>query len=209
MVLMTLNLKRKIANMAKTAINSDGILIVFQTGICNESPGHEHLPREPKTVCRANQTARLRTTPTMAAVIEDIAACRDLLPLSASTYGPPTRTQRKHGTKVAQVVSMAPRVPAIIGSRPPGLRKAARNPTNGKTRIRGPGVVSAKSKPVQHLSGCDPVVGFHGLLGHIRQYGVGPAKGHDSRFAEECRLLEIDAFGSQEDQNERLWDRTT
>ena len=34
MVVMTLNLKRKIANMAKTAMNSDGMLMVFQTGIC-------------------------------------------------------------------------------------------------------------------------------------------------------------------------------
>src|SRR5712671_7567922 len=62
-----------------------------------------------KIVWIANQIARLRMTPTTAAVIVDSDAVRALLPRSASMYGPPRKIQRKQGTKVVHFASVPPR----------------------------------------------------------------------------------------------------
>src|SRR5882757_6412043 len=75
-----------------------------------------------KIVWIANQIARLRMTPTTAAVIAESDAVRALLPRSASMYGPPRKIQRKHGTKVVHLASVPPSAAAIIGSRAPGWR---------------------------------------------------------------------------------------
>ncbi len=56
--------------------------------------------------------------------------------------------KKKHGTNVTQTVIVAPRTPASNGGRAPGLLYAATNPTNCTTMIKGPGVVSARPKPV-------------------------------------------------------------
>src|ERR1700730_10425260 len=66
-------------------------------------------------VCSANQIARLRTTPTTAAVIVESAALTALLSRRTSTNGAPRKIQRKHGMKVTQVASNPPSVPASIG----------------------------------------------------------------------------------------------
>jgi len=61
-------------------------------------------------------------TPTTAAVIAVSAADKALLPRSRSMNGAPAKIQRKHGTKVTQVVRMAPSVAAISGASPPASR---------------------------------------------------------------------------------------
>src|SRR4029077_17875733 len=81
-----------------------------------------------KTVWMANHIARLSTTPTTAAVMADKAALRALLPRSLSTNGAPRKIQRKQGVNVTQVASNPPKVPASIGDRAPGSRKAAMKP---------------------------------------------------------------------------------
>src|SRR5215468_3796412 len=78
----------------------------------------------------ANQIARLRTTPTTAAVIADIAPLSALLPRRTSTKGAPRKIHRKHGMKVTHVASNPPIVAASSGGRLPGLRYAAMKPTN-------------------------------------------------------------------------------
>ena len=95
----------------------------------------------------ANQTARLRITPTTAAVMADSAALSAWLPRSFSMKGAPRKIHRKHGVKVTQVASSPPSVPASIGDSPPGSRNAAMKPTNCSTMISGPGVVSAMPRP--------------------------------------------------------------
>src|SRR5277367_6473035 len=55
------------------------------------------------TVWIANQIARLRITPTTAAVIADKAPPRALLPRSCSMNGAPRKIQRKHGVNVTHV----------------------------------------------------------------------------------------------------------
>src|SRR5215469_17976161 len=91
----------------------------------------------------ANQIARLRTTPTIAAVTADKAAFKLLTSRSFSANGAPKKIQRKQGTKVIQVASKPPSVPANIGGRLPGSRYAPINPTNCRTLMSGPGIVSA------------------------------------------------------------------
>ena len=54
---------------------------------------------------------------------------------------------RKHGTKVTQVASRPPSMPAVSGDSAPGSRKAPMKPTNCSTMISGPGVVSAMPRP--------------------------------------------------------------
>src|SRR3546814_11497181 len=86
-----------------------------------------------------NQTARLRITPTTAAVIAESAADNARLPRSRSMNGAPAKIHRKHGRKVTQVVRIAPKVAATSGGSPVASRKAARKPTNCVTLIDGPG----------------------------------------------------------------------
>src|SRR5215204_5989652 len=102
----------------------------------------------------ANQIARLRMTPTTAAVIADNAALSALFPRSCSTKGAPRKIHRKHGVNVTQVASRPPRVPAASGESPPGSRNAAMKPTNWSTMISGPGVVSAIPRPSSISPGC-------------------------------------------------------
>ena len=95
----------------------------------------------------ANQSARLSTTPTTAAVMAERAPFKALLPRSTSMNGAPRKIQRKQGVKVTQVASRPPSVPASIGESEPGSRYAAMKPTNCSTMISGPGVVSAIPRP--------------------------------------------------------------
>ncbi len=78
----------------------------------------------------ANQIARLRMTPTTAAVITERAPLSARLPRMASMKGAPRKIQRKQGANVTQVVSRPPRVPANAGASDPGSRQAAMKPTN-------------------------------------------------------------------------------
>src|SRR5918993_43076 len=77
------------------------------------------------TVWIANQIARLRTTPTTAAVIAESAPASALLPRMTSMNGAPRKIQRKHGMKVTQVASSPPSTPAVIGESVPGSRWAS------------------------------------------------------------------------------------
>src|SRR3546814_3344036 len=92
----------------------------------------------------ANQMARFRITPTTAAVIAVSAAESAGLPRSRSTKGAPAKIQRKQGTKVTQVVRIAPTVEASRGCIETESRKAARNPTNCVTTISGTGMVRSE-----------------------------------------------------------------
>ena len=120
---------------------------LVRTGASNESGNARTGTVWRKTVWIANQMARFRITPTTAAVMADKAAFSALLPRSFSTNGAPRKIHRKQGVKVTQVASSPPSVPASIGDRPPGSRKAAMKPTNCSTMISGPGVVSAMPSP--------------------------------------------------------------
>jgi hypothetical protein len=70
------------------------------------------------------------------------------LPRRRSMNGAPRKIQRKHGAKVAHVTTAAPIKPATAGSRPPGCWYAPTNPTNSVTMMSGPGVLSARPRPV-------------------------------------------------------------
>src|SRR5277367_898850 len=74
------------------------------------------------TLWTANQTARLRITPTTAAVIAENAAFSALLPRNVSMNGAPRNIHRKQGVNVTQVASKPPSVPASIGDSAPGAR---------------------------------------------------------------------------------------
>ena len=101
----------------------------------------------PNRTCSANQTVRLRMTPTTAAVMAASAPDSLWLERSCSTNGAPAKIHSIEGVKVTQVVMAAPSTPAMIGENGAASRKAARKPTNWVTRISGPGVVSARPKP--------------------------------------------------------------
>src|SRR3546814_17908339 len=64
-----------------------------------------------------NQTARLRITPTTAAVIAESAADNARLPRRRSMTGAPAKIHRKQGRKVTQVVRNAPNVAEGGGDR--------------------------------------------------------------------------------------------
>ena len=82
-----------------------------------------------------------------AAVIAASAPESRRLARNGSTKGAPAKIQSIDGTKVTHVVIAAPRTPAVTGEKGAASRKAARKPTNCVTRMRGPGVVSARPRP--------------------------------------------------------------
>src|ERR1043166_5620401 len=115
-------LKRKIATAAAIESTSAHGSTLVILGASNDSPKPCTGTVSRNTAWTANQTARLRTTPTMAAVIAESAAFRLLLSRSFSANGAPKKIQRKHGTKVVQVASNPPSVPASAGESAPGSR---------------------------------------------------------------------------------------
>src|SRR4030067_2443705 len=66
-------------------------------------------------VCQAKNTARLRMTPTTAAVMAVSGAVNLSSPRVASTLGLPARINRKDGRKVKKVATPAPAIPAAVG----------------------------------------------------------------------------------------------
>ena len=50
-------------------------------------------------------------------------------------------------TRVAQAATTAPSTPAVSGDRSPGFWYAPTKPTNSRTMMSGPGVVSASPSP--------------------------------------------------------------
>ena len=99
------------------------------------------------STCSANQTVRLRITPTTAAVTAASAPDSRWLARSCSTNGAPAKISSIGGTKVTQVVSAEPSTALVTGENGSGLRQAPRKPTNCVTLISGPGSVSAKPSP--------------------------------------------------------------
>src|SRR3954468_11694618 len=147
-------LKRNTAIAAAAARIIDGMLADASTGTSTLAPNQLTGCSSPNSTCRANQTARLRITPTTAAVTAPSAAASALLARNASAKGAPKKIQRKQGVKVTQVVSSPPSVPASTGLSELGARQAPRKPTNWVTMISGPGVVSAMPSPSSISPGC-------------------------------------------------------
>src|SRR5574340_332249 len=65
--------------------------------------------------CQAKNTARLRITPTTAAVMAESGAVNFSSPRVASTSGPPARMKKNEGRKVKKVATAAPASPAATG----------------------------------------------------------------------------------------------
>ena len=81
------------------------------------------------------------------AVIADSVMLIVLLPRNCSMCGAPTNTHKKQGVNVTHVVIKAPSVAATIGLSVPGCVQPPIKPTNCRTIISGPGVVSANPSP--------------------------------------------------------------
>src|SRR5712691_7043913 len=75
-----------------------------------------------KMVRKANQIAKVNTTPSTAAVMADNVALITLLLRRISINGATRNIHKKVGTKVTQILSTAPNVPATMGDSAPGLR---------------------------------------------------------------------------------------
>src|SRR5207248_4340174 len=123
-------LKRKIAIIAATESRMAHGSKVPITGTSNEKPKPRKCHAARNQVWSANQIARLRMTPTTAAVMPASAPLRGLLSRNFSINGAPSPIHRKHGTKVHQDANSPPHTPASIGGKAPGSRYAARKPTN-------------------------------------------------------------------------------
>src|SRR3990172_4299591 len=131
------------ASIAAAAISTAAGSIVDQSGTSSRIPPTCCSTTLPNSVCSANQIDKLRMTPTTAAVIVESAALSAARPRKYSMYGAPRKIQRKQGAKVTQTVTTEPATPAQMGESGPGSRYAPKKPTNCRTMISGPGVVSA------------------------------------------------------------------
>jgi hypothetical protein len=140
-------LKRNIATIATIESSSAHTRTLVSTGASKARGPQRNGRTSAKMVWTANQMARLRMTPTTAAVIAERAPLRALLPRICSMKGAPRKIHRKQGAKVTHVASSPPSVPATSGLKAPGSRNAAMKPTNCSTMMSGPGVVSAMPRP--------------------------------------------------------------
>ena len=107
---------------------------VDQTGSSRSNTRHAVRSVAPNSVRTENQSARLRITPTTAAVMAESAGVQRLAPAQVLDVGRPRKMNRKHGTYVTQVVTRGPSAPATIGRRFPGSRYAP-----GSRRTEPPG----------------------------------------------------------------------
>ncbi len=114
--------KRNASNAAMAA--SAAVLRSSASGSkANQRTGPNHSSRTwPNSTCSANQTDRLRMTPTTAAVMAASAPDSRRLERSCSTNGAPAKIHSIDGTKVTQVVSAAPRMPPASGENGRGSR---------------------------------------------------------------------------------------
>ena len=149
------------------------------------APARSPYRNSANSVCSANQIARLRITPTTAAVIAASAADSALLPRRVSTKGAPRKIHRKQGTKVTQVVSTPPSAPASSGGRLPGLAEGAHEADELHDHDQRPGRRLGHAQAVQHLAGPQPAIGLDGRLGDIGQHRVGAAEGDHRHLGEE------------------------
>ena len=73
----------------------------------------------------------------------------------------------------------------------------------GVTRIKGPGVVSARPSPSSISAGHQPAICLDRLLRHIGEDSVGAAEGDDRHLGEEQPLCEEHAVGAAENADHR------
>src|SRR5882757_1604837 len=91
-----------------------------------------------------------------------------LLSRSRSMKGAPRPIHKKHGTKVHQVASSPPSVPASIGGSEPERREEPDELHNHDERPRG-GLGHAE--PIEHFAGPQPPISLDRLLRHISEHG--------------------------------------
>src|SRR5262249_8712650 len=108
-------LKRKMAIAAASESPSAHGSTLLKTGTSNDEGNTGTGTVALNTLWIANQAAKLRTTPTTAAVIADSAPLSARLPRNTSTNGAPRKIQRKHGMNVTHVASNPPSVAATSG----------------------------------------------------------------------------------------------
>ena len=170
------------------------------TGMSNDSPSERTGVVCRNSVCSANQIARLRITPTTAAVIADSAPASALLPRSVSMKGAPRKIQRKQGDEgdpgrqqSAERRRQHRRQRAGIAI---GGHEADELQHHDQRARRGLGHAEA----VEHLARLQPVIMLDRLLGDIGQHRIGAAERHHRHLAEEQRDLAEHVGLSERDQ---------
>src|SRR2546430_15908972 len=105
-------LKRKIATMAASdRMNAHGLMLA-KIGMSKPIPYQRSGAVSRKIVCNANQIARLRMTPTTAAVMPASAPDSGLLSRQGSLKRRPKPIHNQHRTKGGEVAGRPPKVPA-------------------------------------------------------------------------------------------------
>ena len=180
-------LKRNTASSAPAVRMSDATRRLPGTGTSSVTPGSRISFSCANSTCSANQMARLRITPTTAAVI-------------AASAPPSARLPRKRLDE-----RRAEEDPEEAGheGHPGGEHAAERAGDHGMQRARIPkgaheadelhdhdqraGRGLGQAQAIQHLAGLEPAVGLDRLLRDVGQHGVGAAEGDDRHLAEEHR----------------------
>src|SRR5438445_189610 len=143
------------------------------------SENHSNRPEKPsgQKTCQAKNAARLRITPTTAAVMPVSGAVNCRLPCVDSTSGPPRRMNRKEGRKVKNVATAAPAHPASASASGPSTAfvQAPTKPTKATTMMSGPGVVA----PGGELSRSDASAEVADDAGAEHDVGKRNAEGED------------------------------
>src|SRR2546423_13700775 len=130
-------LKRKIATIAASdRMNAHGLTLA-KIGMSKPRSCQRSGAVSRKIVCNANQIARLRMTPTTAAVMPASAPDNGLLSRKRSIKGAPSPIHNPHGTKDVQVARRPPQGTASSGGKETGSQQGARKPTKRTAQSQG------------------------------------------------------------------------
>ena len=163
-------------------------------------------PRAPRrtATCSANQTARLRITPTTAAVIAASAADERLVAAQRLDEGraeEDPQEARHEGHPGGEQAAQARRRAA--GGSAPGIAEGAHEADELDHHDQRPRRGLGHAEAVQHLAGLEPAVGLDRLLRDVGEHGVGAAEGDHRHLREEDGDLAEDVAGAERQQQQR------
>ncbi len=124
-------------------------------------------------------------TPTTAAVMAASAPDSRRLERNCSTNGAPAKIQSIDGTKVTQVVSAAPRMPAATGENGSGIAIGREEADELRHQDQRPRRRLGEAEAVDHFRRGHPAIGLDRLLRHVGEQRIGAAEAHDRELGEE------------------------
>ena len=138
----------------------------------------------PNSTCSANQTVRLRMTPTTAAVIAASAPVSIRLARNCSTKGAPAKIHSIEALNVTQVVIAAAITPAVDRRERRSFTIACEETHELRNQDQRAGRCLGEAQPVDHFLRRHPALRVDRFLRHIGEQRIGAPEAHHCKLRE-------------------------